>query len=248
MTIDPNELLQAYRLGIFPMAETRNARETLWVRPQERALLPLAGFHVPHRLARTVRSDRFEVRINTAFATVIRACADQRADQRGTWINDEIIDVFETLHAAGRAHSVESWDKDELVGGLYGLSLGGAFFGESMFSLARDASKVALVHLAARLMVGGYTLLDAQFPNEHLSQFGAVVVSRERFERLLADALKREGNFYGLGPGSSAGGTAAGAGTGVTPGGGFSVSLPGAAGAGGVGAGALVLQVITQTS
>ncbi len=236
MTIDPHELLQAYRLGIFPMAEARNARETLWVRPQERALLPLTGFHVPHRLARTVRSDRFTARVNTAFGRVIRACADQRADQRGTWINDEIIAVFETLHASGCAHSVESWDKNDLVGGLYGLSLGGAFFGESMFSIARDASKVALVHLAARLKVGGYTLLDAQFPNEHLSQFGAVIVARERFECLLAEALKREGNFYGLGPG-------------VTPGGGLSLTLPGTTtDAGGVCPGALVLQVITQTS
>jgi leucyl/phenylalanyl-tRNA--protein transferase len=239
LTIDPDELLQAYRLGIFPMAEARNARETLWVRPQERAILPLDTFHVPRRLARTVRSDRFTVRVNTAFDRVIHACADQRADQRGTWINDEIIAVFETLHAQGRAHSVESWDNNELVGGLYGLSLGAAFFGESMFSIIRDASKVALVHLAARLKAGGYALLDAQFPNEHLSQFGAVVVSRERFERQLAEALKREGNFYGFGSGSSAGGTAAG--------GGLRMILPGA-GAGGVGPGALVLQVITQTS
>lgn len=247
MTIDPDELLLAYRLGIFPMAEARAARETLWVRPQERAILPLPAFHVPHRLARTVRSDRFEVRVDSAFGAVIRACADARNDRRETWINNEIIAVFEKLHARGHAHSVEAWDKGELAGGLYGLSLGGAFFGESMFSSKRDASKVALVHLAARLKAGGYTLLDAQFPNEHLTQFGAVVVGRARFEKLLAEALTRNGNFYGLG---SVSGSGDGEGAGVAPGGGLRMILPGAAVGvgGGIGAGALVLQVITQTS
>ncbi len=254
VTIDPDELLLAYRLGIFPMAEARAARETLWVRPQERAILPLENFHVPHRLARTVRSDRFEVRVDTAFSAVIRACAAARADRHETWINDEIIGVFEKLHFQKRAHSVEAWENGKLAGGLYGLSLGSAFFGESMFSSKRDASKVALVHLAARLKAGGYTLLDAQFPNEHLTQFGASIVGRERFERLLVKALKSEGNFYGLGSGSGAGAfsgadgdTAAGAGAGTTPGGGLSVTLPDA-GAGVSGAGAFVLQVITQTS
>lgn len=248
MAIDPDELVLAYRLGIFPMAEARNARETLWVRPQERAILPLDIFHVPGRLARTVRNDRFEVRVDTAFGKVIHACAAAREGRPQTWINDEIIEVFEKLHFRKLAHSIEAYENGELVGGLYGLSLGGAFFGESMFSHVRDASKVALVHLAARLKTGGYALLDAQFPNEHLTQFGAIIVERERFEQLLADAIKRDGNFYGLdsgsGSGSSAGGTAAGAGAFAA---GFG-ALPLVAGAGTTGAGALVLQVITQTS
>jgi leucyl/phenylalanyl-tRNA---protein transferase len=255
VSIDTDELLLAYRLGIFPMAEARSAKETLWVRPQERAILPLETFHVPGRLARTVRSDRFEVRVDTAFAAVIRACAAARAGRRETWINNEIIEAFEKLHFQKRAHSVEAWEDGKLAGGLYGLSLGAAFFGESMFSTKRDASKVALVHLAARLKAGGYALLDAQFPNEHLTQFSAIIVGRERFEHLLADALKREGDFYGLGSGSGAGsssGAAGGtvAGAGATPGGGLSLTLPeaGVAAGGGAGAGALVLQLITQMS
>lgn len=250
MSIDPDELLLAYRLGIFPMAEARNARETLWVRPQERAILPLGGFHVPGRLARTVRSDHFEVRVNKAFDAVIRACAAARVDRQQTWINDEIIEVFEKLHARKLAHSIEAYENGELAGGLYGLSIGGAFFGESMFSNVRDASKVALVHLAARLKAGGYALLDAQFPNEHLTQFGAVIIGRERFETLLADALKRQGDFYGLDSGSGSGSASAGGGTaaGGVAARGFGVLTGAATGAGDTGAGALVLQVITQTS
>jgi len=243
MAIDPDELILAYRLGIFPMAETRNAPETLWVRPQERAILPLERFHVPGRLARTVRSDRFEVRVDTAFSKVLQACAASREGRPQTWINDDIIDVFEKLHFRKLAHSVEAYENGELVGGLYGLSLGGAFFGESMFSATRDASKVALVHLAARLKTGGYTLLDAQFPNEHLTQFGAIIVGRERFEKLLGDAIKREGNFYGLDSGSGAGSA-----VGSSADGGATAGGAGGAGSGSAGIGALVLQVITQTS
>lgn len=245
--INPEELLLAYRLGIFPMAESRNATDVLWVRPHERGIIPLETFHVPKRLARAIRCDRFEVRIDTAFDRVIRACAESRPERRETWINDAIVDVFETMYERGAAHSVETWQDGDLVGGLYGLSLGGAFFAESKFSRATDASKVALVHLAARLKAGGYGLLDAQFPNPHLDQFGAINITEERFQGLLAQALEYDGDFYRLGrPGS--------AGSGSAPLGAFGASAPagnagGTMGAGGgASAGWSVLQVITQTS
>jgi leucyl/phenylalanyl-tRNA--protein transferase len=249
--INPEELLLAYRLGIFPMAESREAKDVLWVRPHERGILPLETFHVPRRLARAVRSDRFEVRADTAFSQVIRGCAEARQGRRDTWINDAIIKVFETLHARGQAHSVECFFEGKLAGGLYGLSLGAAFFAESKFSRMTDASKVALVHLAARLKAGGYTLLDAQFPNPHLEQFGAITVTEERFQHLLANALSRTGDFYGLGSVRKGGVTEGAAGAGAVPGAG---ALPGA-GKAPTGTGALpavagssVLQVITQTS
>ena len=241
--INPEELLLAYRLGIFPMAESRNAKDVLWVRPHERCILPLDKFHVPRRLAQTVKSDRYSVTVDTCFGDVIYGCAEQKPDRRDTWINPAIVDVFTTLHARGLAHSVEVWFEDKLVGGLYGLSLASAFFAESKFSRMRDASKVALVHLAARLKAGGYTLLDAQFPNPHLEQFGAVTVTEERFQGLLAHALSREASFYGRGAGgggAAAGGRSTG---GVAGGGGKS-----AGGAFSAGAGWSVLQVITQTS
>jgi leucyl/phenylalanyl-tRNA--protein transferase len=197
--INPEELLLAYRLGIFPMAESRHAKDVLWVRPHERGILPLDNFHVPRRLARVVRSNRFDVKVDTAFEDVIRACAESQPDRRETWINDAIIDVFIALHQRGFAHSVETWQNGTLVGGLYGLSVGGAFFAESKFSRVTDASKVALVHLAARLKAGGYTLLDAQFPNPHLNQFGAATVTEERFQFMLSHALARTGDFYAFG-------------------------------------------------
>jgi len=244
--INPEELLLAYRLGVFPMAESRHAKDVLWVRPHERGILPLETFHVPRRLAQTVKSDRFEVRVDTAFADVIRGCAEARQGRRETWINGAIIDVFDALAARGQAHSVECWREGKLVGGLYGLSLGGAFFAESKFSRMTDASKVALVHLAARLKAGGYTLLDAQFPNPHLEQFGAVTVTEERFQQLLAQALSRTGNFYGLGGaprrgGAPAGAASAGALPAAGPAGGALAGVPAVAGSS-------VLQVITQTS
>jgi leucyl/phenylalanyl-tRNA--protein transferase len=197
--INPEELLLAYRLGIFPMAESRHAKDVLWVRPHERGILPLDKFHVPRRLARVVRSNRFEVKVDTAFDQVIRACAESQPDRRETWINDAIIDVFVALHRRGFAHSVETWQGERLVGGLYGLSVGAAFFAESKFSRVTDASKVALVHLAARLKAGGYTLLDAQFPNPHLDQFGAATVTEERFQFMLSEALTRTGDFHAFG-------------------------------------------------
>jgi leucyl/phenylalanyl-tRNA--protein transferase len=231
--INPEELLLAYRLGIFPMAESRTAEDVLWVRPHERGILPLDKFHVPKRLARVVRSNRFQVTADAAFEEVIRACAESQPDRRETWINDAIVDVFISLYKRGFAHSIETWLDGKLVGGLYGLSLGAAFFAESKFSRATDASKVALVHLAARLKGGGYKLLDAQFPNPHLEQFGAITVTEERFQFILSRALAGTGNFYGL------------AGADVVPGG--AAVVPAAAGAVPA-AGSSVLQVITHTS
>jgi leucyl/phenylalanyl-tRNA--protein transferase len=213
--IDPEELLLAYRLGIFPMAESRTSADVLWIRPRQRGILPLEKFHVPRRLARTVRNDRYQVRVNTAFGAVIRGCAESGPGRGDTWINQAIIDVFEHLHTRGLAHSVEAWTEGELSGGVYGLSLGAAFFAESKFSRRTDASKVALVHLAARLKFGGYVLLDAQFPNPHLTQFGAIAVPERRFEKLLAKALATEAEFYRFaGPGDATGAGAAAAGAG----------------------------------
>jgi leucyl/phenylalanyl-tRNA---protein transferase len=211
--INPEELLLAYRLGIFPMAESRNAEEVLWIRPHERGIIPLETFHVPRRLARVVRSDRFRVTIDRAFSEVIHGCAESRPDRRDTWINDAIIEVFETLYRRGIAHSIEVWRSELLKGGLYGLAIGGVFFAESKFSREREASKVALVHLAARLKAGGFKLLDAQFPNPHLDQFGATAVTEERFQQLLSEALAVNADFYHLlaGPGAAVAGGGTGA-------------------------------------
>src|SRR5262245_60339084 len=227
------------------MADSRKAKDVLWVRPHERCILPLDKFHVPRRLADTVKSDRFTVTVDSAFADVIRGCAETRPDRRDTWINKPIVDVFMTLHERRLAHSVEVWFQGELVGGLYGLSLASAFFAESKFSRMRDASKVALVHLAARLKAGGYTLLDAQFPNPHLEQFGAVTITEERFQGLLAEALSRDADFHGRrGGGAGAPAVAGGTSTGALVGGGRSAGNPALAS----GAGWSDLQVITQTS
>jgi leucyl/phenylalanyl-tRNA--protein transferase len=238
--INPEELLLAYRLGIFPMAESRDAKDVLWVRPHERGILPLDAFHVPRRLACTVKSDRYEIKVDTQFGEVIRGCAEATPGRRDTWINSAIIEVFEALYKRGLAHSVEAWHGGALVGGLYGLSLGAAFFAESKFSRMTDASKVALVHLAARLKVGRYALLDAQFPNPHLEQFGAIAISEERFQRLLAQALAKRGDFYGLGG-------RAGAGSLLAVGGAEASGVAAAPSPARV-AGSSVLQVITQTS
>jgi leucyl/phenylalanyl-tRNA---protein transferase len=251
--INPEELLLAYRLGIFPMAESRNADEVLWVRPHERGIIPLDTFHVPRRLARVMRSGRYQVSIDRAFGDIIRGCAETWPDRRETWINEPIIEVFEALHRRGFAHSVEVWHRGELAGGLYGLSLGAAFFAESKFSRMRDASKVALVHLAARLKAGGYLLLDAQFPNPHLEQFGAAAVTDERFQLLLSQALARTGDFYCLGAAGAAEEAGGLAGTGLAgaaadadpdlPGAGFAAAVADEADAG-----SSILQVITHTS
>ena len=188
-------LLRAYATGIFPMAQSRRDRELYWIDPEWRGILPLDRFHVPRRLRRTMRHGAFEVRVDTAFREVMIGCAEVTAERPDSWINDEIIAAYTELYHAGHAHSVECWLDDELVGGLYGVSLGGAFFGESMFTRVTDASKVALIHLAARLYHGGFTLLDTQFITKHLQQFGAVEVPRPRYQALLAAALKVKASF-----------------------------------------------------
>jgi leucyl/phenylalanyl-tRNA--protein transferase len=189
MDITPELLLRAYRAGLFPMAETRDGFRLYWLDPELRGVLPLDGFHLPRRLARTVLSERYRVTTDAAFEVVIGACAEAGPRRAETWINPTIERLFVALHALGHAHSVECWDGTELVGGLYGLAIGGAFFGESMFSRARDASKVALVHLVARLRMGGFTLLDTQFVTTHLAQFGTREVPRAAYRRSLADAI-----------------------------------------------------------
>ena len=193
--LTPEILLRAYAVGLFPMAERRNDPTLFWIDPEKRGILPLDGFHVSRRLRRTVRSGRYEVRCNTAFDDVVRACAAPGPNREDTWINDEILSLYGDLHALGRADCVETWLDGELVGGLYGVSLGAAFFGESMFSLARDASKVALVHLVARLVKGGYKLLDTQFVTDHLTQFGAVELPRAGYRELLSEALDDTATF-----------------------------------------------------
>jgi len=184
-------LLRAYSIGVFPMAENREAEELFWVEPHERGVFPLDNLIVSRSLAKTVQSDRFRVVADRDFSAVMRACAERE----NTWINDEILRLYRDLFDAGHAHSIEVYEGGELVGGLYGVSLRGAFFGESMFHRARDASKVALVHLVARLLVGGFRLLDTQFLTEHLASLGAVAVSRETFRALLAQAMAQDGDF-----------------------------------------------------
>jgi len=187
--LDTNLLLRAYAAGIFPMADSRRSREVYWVEPAMRGILPLDGFLLSRSLRKTVRSDRFTVTADRAFAQVIAACAEARARGEGTWINAQIERACNELFSRGHAHSIECWDGEALVGGLYGISLGGAFFGESMFSRARDASKVALAHLVARLKAGGYTLLDCQFLTDHLASLGAIEVPRDVYVGLLGGAL-----------------------------------------------------------
>lgn len=193
---DLDELLDCYRRGVFPMADARDDDRVFLIDPQLRGVIPLDGFHVAARLARTVRSERFQVSADTDFPAVVEACAEARPGRPETWINGPIQHLYERLHRAGRAHSVECRLDGALVGGLYGVSLGGAFFGESMFSTARDASKVALVHLVARLIVGGYRLLDTQFMTSHLAQFGALEIPRAAYRRRLAEALEAPADFY----------------------------------------------------
>jgi leucyl/phenylalanyl-tRNA--protein transferase len=197
--LDPRLLLQGYATGIFPMADSRNADELFWVEPRNRAIIPLDGFHLSRSLRRTLRSGRFTVTHDRDFAGVIAACADR--DE--TWINDEIEHAMIALHGSGHAHSIEVWDGDEpgadLVGGLYGVNLGRAFFGESMFSRRTDASKVALAWLVARLRVGNFALLDCQFMTEHLASLGAISVSRETYVALLSAALGGDGAGAGAG-------------------------------------------------
>src|SRR6195952_4346093 len=196
--ITPEVLLRAYACGIFPMAESADDPSLFWVEPEMRGVIPLEGFRVSSRLARTVRSDTFQVTVNNAFKAVIAGCAAPQPGRDDTWINKRIRDLYVGLHELGHAHSVEVWHHADLVGGLYGVSLGRAFFGESMFHLVRDASKVALVHLVARLMAGGFQLLDTQYVTEHLRSFGAVEIPRRRYTALLDRAIRGEADFLKL--------------------------------------------------
>ena len=193
--ITPEVLLKAYACGIFPMAESAEDPALYWIEPERRGIIPLESFHVPARLARTVRRDRFTVTCNRDFEAVIAGCAEPQAGRQRTWINTRIRNLYRGLHQLGHCHSVEAWQGDDLVGGLYGVSLGRAFFGESMFHRARDTSKVALVHLVARLKAGGYRLLDTQFVTDHLKTFGAVAVSRRQYHKLLEAALTAHADF-----------------------------------------------------
>jgi leucyl/phenylalanyl-tRNA---protein transferase len=259
--ITPLVLLKAYACGIFPMAESAEDNALYWIEPERRGILPLDRVHVPKRLARTIRKGGFDVKVDNDFEAVIEGCAAPRAGRRSTWINDRIRSLYRDLFDMGHCHTVEVWQDGQLVGGLYGVHLGRAFFGESMFSRMRDASKIALIYLVARLRYGGFELLDTQFLTEHLARFGAIEVSRTEFQRSLEGALGGGvGLGFGLGLGAgSAGGVAGSAGAASAPGAasGNAGGVPSAGGppgaaefaslGGGV-SGAGVLQLVSQTS
>jgi leucyl/phenylalanyl-tRNA---protein transferase len=261
--ITPQVLLKAYACGIFPMAESAEDNALYWIEPERRGILPLDRVHVPRSLARTIRRGGFEVKIDNDFEGVIEGCAAPRVGRRSTWINGRIRSLYRELFALGHCHTVEVWQDGELAGGLYGVHLGRAFFGESMFSKARDASKIALVYLIAALKAGGFTLLDTQFVTGHLERFGAIEVSRQEFQRLLEDALGTSQGSVGSGSGAAAAaGGGAGRGFGAASaagaGGGGGASASAAAGAS-ASAGAFsvlsagltpsgVLQLVSQTS
>ncbi len=196
--ITPDVLLKAYACGIFPMAENADDPALYWIEPDMRGIIPLEGFHLPARLERSVRTTPFTVWVDRAFDAVIDGCAEEKPDRSRTWINTRIRKIYRSLFEAGHCHTVEVYDGEALVGGLYGVSLGRAFFGESMFHRARDTSKIALVHLVARLIAGGYRLLDTQYVTDHLKSFGAVEVQKRRYHRLLEDALVGEADFGAL--------------------------------------------------
>jgi leucyl/phenylalanyl-tRNA---protein transferase len=252
--ITPQVLLKAYACGIFPMAESAEDNALYWIEPERRGILPLDHVHVPKSLARTIRRGGFEVKIDQNFEAVIEGCAAPRSGRRSTWINGRIRGLYRELFALGHCHTVEVWQDGVLTGGLYGVHLGRAFFGESMFSRARDASKIALVYLVARLKYGGFTLLDTQFVTGHLARFGAIEVSREEFQRFLEAALAGGGlvaQGSGVGASAAASGGASGAGAAASAGG------RGGAGAAGAAAFSLlsedlaaagVLQLVSQTS
>ncbi|WP_295556474.1 leucyl/phenylalanyl-tRNA--protein transferase [uncultured Hyphomicrobium sp.] len=201
--ITPQVLLKAYSCGIFPMAESADDPALYWIEPQHRGILPLSAMHVPKRLAKTVRQGVLRVSIDTDYEGVIEGCAAERAGRRSTWINARIRGLYRDLFRLGHCHTVEVWEGERLVGGLYGVALGGVFFGESMFSYVRDASKIALVHLAGRLIGGGFTLLDTQFVTDHLRQFGTIEIDREDFHRHLDSALGQKADFMRVPPDAS---------------------------------------------
>lgn len=194
--IPPDLLLRAYAAGVFPMAENADDPDVFWVRPEIRGVIPLDGFHMPRSLAKARRRGLFEFRVNSDFEGVIAACAEATPQRRSTWINDPIREAYTVLYRMGHCHCVEAWREGRLAGGLYGVSLGRAFFGESMFSRERDASKLCLVHLVQRLVDRGFVLLDTQFTTEHLKRFGAVDVPRAAYEKMLAQALVGNAVFF----------------------------------------------------
>jgi len=197
---DTTDLLNCYRRGVFPMADSRDDMRLFLMDPDLRGVLPLDQFHIPRRMKRYLRSDPFRVTVDTAFVRVIEKCAEPHPSRPATWINEPIMNLYSALHRQGYAHSVECWsDSGRLAGGLYGVALGGAFFGESMFSRETDASKIALLHLVARLRLGRFKLLDAQFHNPHLEQFGLIELSRKAFRRQLSQALRHQADFYAAG-------------------------------------------------
>jgi leucyl/phenylalanyl-tRNA---protein transferase len=195
-TITPQILLKAYAAGIFPMAESAEDNALYWIEPEERGVIPLDGLAVSRSLKKRVRQRRFDIRIDTAFAQTLDACAEQTPERKSTWINARIRALYTQLHRMGCCHSVECWRGGRLVGGLYGVRIGAAFFGESMFSREVDASKVALVHLVARLNAGGFRLLDAQFVNPHLESLGAVAVSKPDYHKRLEKAIETDADFF----------------------------------------------------
>jgi leucyl/phenylalanyl-tRNA---protein transferase len=275
--ITPQVLLKAYACGIFPMAESAEDNALYWIEPERRGILPLDRVHVPARLARTIRRGGFQVRIDNDFEAVVSGCAAPRPGRRSTWINGRIKKLYSDLFALGHCHTVEVWDDGELIGGLYGVHLGRAFFGESMFSKARDASKIALIYLVARLKYGGFQLLDTQFVTPHLACFGAIEVGRAEFQQLLEAALNHRNMsksdagalWRGLGDGGGASGgggsasingsgSGAGAASGSAAGSGVGSASGSAAGSAGASAafsalpedlsGAEVMQFVNQTS
>jgi leucyl/phenylalanyl-tRNA--protein transferase len=196
--LSTDDLLKAYTLGYFPMAEARDDPDIFWVLPERRGAMALEKFHLPKSLRKAVKQDPYEIRLDSDFRLTMEKCAEPATGRRDTWINERILDTYCELHKIGFAHSVEAWSDGEMVGGLYGVSIGGAFFGESMFSRATNASKIALVHLVARMKAGGYSLLDTQFYTEHLSQFGVEEMTKAQYQTLLDKALMRDGDLYEL--------------------------------------------------
>lgn len=203
LELSPDLIVRAYKAGIFPMAEDATALDLFWVSPEERGILPLDGFHVSKSLRKRIKNCPWQIKIDNDFAATISGCATYGSDRQSTWINPTIIALYGDLFQRGICHTVEVWDGDELVGGLYGLSIGAAFFGESMFHRKTDASKIALTHLVARLIVGGYTLLDTQFITPHLESMGGIEIPREDYEKLLAGAINQEADFQRLSGGAT---------------------------------------------
>lgn len=198
MELSPDIVLKAYASGMFPMADSADSPDVYWVDPDQRGILSLDGFHISKRLKRTIRQSPFRVSVDTAFEKVMQLCAQSVSNRKDTWINETIFSLYSQLHTRGNAHSIECWHGEDLVGGLYGVRLGGAFFGESMFHRASDASKIALAYLVARLRVGGFALLDTQFITDHLMQFGTTEIPRVEYQTLLAKALPISADFYRL--------------------------------------------------